>query len=327
MSCEKNRDSEKEGRDAQLAAVAGAQGGVVSLRQLSNLDLTQRAAAYRAEQGRMHRVHRGVYTVGHRSIGRIGMLRAAVLACGQESAISHGTAAAFWGLRDQWPTLTDVTVRCQTGRKIDGIRCRRCRYPNPDEIAAPERIACTTPARTLVDIAGLYGSGSVRRAVERAAVLKLLDIGALDRALHKAGGRRGVHALSAIVDEWRTEDGLQPDVRNEFEALVLPRLLAAGLARPVCNEALRIGDDRIIVDFLWPERKVVVETDGEQTHGTPVAFQRDRRRDQILIAAGYRVARATWDQMHGELDSVVARIGRTLELAEGQPPASSRAAG
>ena len=315
MSCERNRNSEKEGRDAQLAAVAGTQGGVVSLQQLLDLGLTQRAASYRTEQGRMHRVHRGVYTVGHRSIGRIGMLRAAVLACGQESAISHGTAAAFWGLRDPWPALIDVTVRCQTGRKIDGIRCRRCRYPNPEEIVDREGVACTTPARTLVDIAGLYRRDSLRRAVERAAVLKLLDIGALDGALREARGRRGVRVLSAIVDAWRIKDGLQPDVRNEFEALVLPQLVASGLPRPVCNKPLRIGDDLIIVDFLWPEQKVVVETDGEQTHGTPVAFQRDRRRDQILIAAGYRVARATWDQMHGELASVVARIGRTLELA------------
>ena len=60
---------------------------------------------------------------------------------------------------------------------------------------------------------------------------------------------------------------------------------------------------------------MVVETDGEQSHGTPVAFQRDRRRDRILVAAGYRVARATWHQMHRELDDVVASISRTLELA------------
>jgi very-short-patch-repair endonuclease len=73
-----------------------------------------------------------------------------------------------------------------------------------------------------------------------------------------------------------------------------------------------VDGERLIPDFLWQRHRVVVETDGAETHGTPVAFQRDRRRDQILVAAGYRVARATWDQMRDELDAVVKRIARTL---------------
>jgi hypothetical protein len=149
--------------------------------------------------------------------------------------------------------LVDVTVPCQTGRKIDGIRCRRCRYPNPEEIVT----------------------------------------------------RGGVG---------RTPDGAVPDVRSDFEALVLPRLLSTGLPRPACNQTLQVGDERLTVDFLWEGRRLVVETDGAQTHATPVAFQRDRRRDQLLVAGGYRVARITWDQMKRELDEVVGRIAHGLEL-------------
>lgn len=227
--------------------------------------------------------------------------------------ISHGTAAAFWGLRDQWPASVDVIVPCQTGRKIDGIRCRRCRYPGPGEIVIRGGIEYTTPSRTLVDLAGMLGTPSLRRTVERAAVLKLFDLGALDSALHRAKGRRGVSALRTIVEEWRTEDGTTPDVRSDFEALVLPRLLAFGLPHPACNKALQIGEDQFIVDFLWEKHRVVVEADGEQTHRTPVAFQRDRRRDQNLVAAGYRVARITWNQMHREPEAVAVRIRRTLE--------------
>jgi very-short-patch-repair endonuclease len=98
-----------------------------------------------------------------------------------------------------------------------------------------------------------------------------------------------------------------------------------GLPRPKCNETLRVDGERLIVDFLWEDRQVVVETDGEATHRTPVAFQRDRKRDQILVAAGYRVARATWDQISHELDAVVTRIGRTLTLAESNtdPPSTA----
>ena len=292
----------------------------MSLDQLRQLELTRRAASHRAEVGGLHRVHRGVYAVGHPAIRRVGALRAALLACGEGSAVSHGTAAAFWGLRDHWPVLIDITVRCQTGRKIDGIYCRRCRYPNNDEVMVHDGVLCTTPARTLVDLAGVLSISSLRRVVERAAVLKLLDLDVLDKAIRQGKGRRGVKTLLRILEDWRTKDGSVPNLRSDFEALVLPQLLARGLPRPACNVSLQIDGYRMTPDFLWESLRVVVETDGEGSHGTPVAFQRDRKRDQILVAAGYRVARATWRQMHHELDDVVSRISRTLEIAAASQP-------
>jgi hypothetical protein len=288
---------------------------LASLDQLRGVGLTQRAAEYRGKQGSLHRVHRGVYAVGHLSIGRRGALRAAALACGEGAVISHGTAAAFWGLRDHWPALIDVTGGRQAGRKVAGIRCRRCRYPQPQEIIIRGEIAFTSPARTLVDSAGMLSTASLRRMVERAAVRKLLDLAALDGAIRGAKRRRGISALQTILTDWRTDDGSVPDLRSEFEALVLPRLMARGLPRPACNKTLEIDGERLMVDFLWESPRVVVETDGEATHGTPVAFQRDRHRDQVLVAAGYRVVRATWDQMRDELDAVVHRIARTLAHA------------
>jgi hypothetical protein len=216
-----------------------------------------------------------------------------------------------------------VTVRCETGRKIDGVRCRRCRYPAPEEIVVHTGVAVTTPARTLVDMAGLLGIPSLRQLVERAAVLKLLSLESLDRSLEEAKGRRGRRALYAILEAWRTEDGSMPDVRSDFEALVLPHLLEMGLPRPACNKSLLIDGERFVIDFLWEEPRLVVETDGEATHGTPVAFQRDRRRDQILIANDYRIVRATWDQIEHELDAVVARIAQTLALPRTSSPTPS----
>lgn len=315
MTCERNRESGDGSRERRLAAIAGDQNGVVALRQLQEIEITQRAASYRAERGRLHRVHRGTYAVGHRSLDRVGALRAAVLACGEGAVISHGTAAAYWGLRDPWPALVDVVVPCQAGRKIDGVRCRRCRYPDRAEIVVARDVPLTTPMRTLVDLAGLLGSTPLRRAVERAAVLKRLDMASLDDSLRHAKGRRGIGTLRAIADEWRSEDDGAPDLRSEFEARVLPRLTALGLPRPICNKQLLLAEETLIVDFLWERQRVVVETDGAETHATPVAFQRDRRRDQILAAAGYRVVRVTWEQAHRELQDVVARIGRTLAAA------------
>jgi hypothetical protein len=241
------------------------------------------------------------------------LLRAAILACGEGAVISHGTAAAFWGLRTQWPAVIDVIVPCEGGRKIDGIRARRCRYPGPEEIVERAGVRYTTPARTLVDLAGILGTPSLRRAVEEAAVRKLLDIPALDLAMDSAKGRRGVPALRAIVDEWRGPDGNAPDVRSIFEARVLPRLVAAGFEWPDCNRKLRVDGHDFIPDFYWEKRNLIVETDGEATHGTPPAFRNDRRRDQILIAAGFRVPRVTWSQMRDELEETIERLRCMLE--------------
>jgi hypothetical protein len=312
MPNQRNRGRGRVAGERRVATLADAQAGAVSLDQLRESGISRRVAVYRTDLGRLHRLHRGVYAVGHRPRGRTGELRAALLACGDGALVSHGTAAGLWGLLDQSPRLIDITGGGQAGRKRDGIRCRRCRYPSEAEIAVHDGVTCTTPARTLVDLAGMLSTSSLRRAVERAAAIRRLDLPALDAALTSARGRRGIPALWAITDEWRSEDGLIPDVNGDFEAMVLPRLVALGLPRPACNVRLRLGDDRIKVDFLWRERRLVVETDGAQTHATPVAFQRDRKRDQILVAAGYRVARVTWTQIAEEAEAVAGRIAQGL---------------
>jgi very-short-patch-repair endonuclease len=298
--------------DREISAVATEQGGVISIDQLRAAGLTRQAASYRRKASRLHRVHRGVYSVGHEAIEWQSRLRAAVLACGSGSAISHLSAAALWGLRDIRPAVIDVIVPCETGRKIDGIRARRCRYPTPEELIIWAGIHCTTPSRTLVDLAGVLGRASLRRAVEQAAVLGLLDLAVLDLAIAQAKGRRGVRGLKTILAPWQTNDGRIPRLRSLLEARLFPALVEAGLPCPRCNVALKIDGHPLEVDLLWEAERLVIETDGEETHGTRAAFQRDRWRDQVLAAGGYRVARVTWNQLSDEPDAVVARIRRML---------------
>jgi very-short-patch-repair endonuclease len=94
---------------------------------------------------------------------------------------------------------------------------------------------------------------------------------------------------------------------------MLRALSESGLPRPRCNAILEIEGESFEIDMLWQEEQLAIETDGEGTHGTPLAFQRDRRRDQILGAAGYRTARVTWRQMGDEPAAVLERIRRMLE--------------
>jgi hypothetical protein len=311
MATEKNRGT-VEGRH-RVAETATDQGGVISLDQLGEAGVSMRAASRGTASGNLHRVHRGIYAVGHRAVSRTALLRAALLACDEGAVISHGTAAAFHGLWDKAPLLIDITVPVEAGRKIDGIRCRRCRYPEPKEVEIFNGVAVTTVARTLVDLAGMVGLITLKKSVGRAAIHRKLDLQAVDIAIYNAKRRRGLKALELALVPYRSKDGKAPDMRSDFETLVLPELLDAGLARPGCNVPLRIGSEQLLVDFLWEKQRVVVETDGRETHETPDAFQGDRRRDQFLAAAGYRVVRVTWEQIHKERAAVLGRIRSALQ--------------
>jgi very-short-patch-repair endonuclease len=156
------------------------------------------------------------------------------------------------------------------------------------------------------------GRNSLRRAVEQAVVLGIFDIGAVDAAMTNAKGRRGVPTLRAIVALWRVWDEDLPKLRSILEARLLPLLAEQGISRPRCNVKLRIDGTLVEIDLLWEKERLAIETDGEQTHGTRAAFQTDRWRDQVLTAAGYRVARVTWRQVRDEPEAVATRIRRML---------------
>lgn len=250
--------------------------------------------------------------MGHRGIARRGRLLAAVLASGEGAVLSHGSAAELLGLWDKQPDCFDVIVPRRAGRKIEGIRWHNVRRPTSAEIVIRDRIPCTTVSRTLVDMAGRTGPVALRQLVAQAAVLRQLDIREVDRIL-AMGRRRGASWLRAILEPWRTSDEWKPHLRSPLEARLLPALLSAGIPRPQCNTRMQIEGEWIEIDLLWETQRLAIETDGEGTHGTRGAFQSDRRRDQLLLANGYRVARVTWRQAEEETAAVVERIKRMLQ--------------
>src|SRR4051812_5828334 len=104
-----------------IAALAFRQHGVVALYQLIALGLSERAVRHRAAAGKLHRIHRGVYAVGHPKLTVWGRFMAAVLACGPGAVLSHQSAAVLLDLRRSERTKIDVTSPRRTGRKIAGV--------------------------------------------------------------------------------------------------------------------------------------------------------------------------------------------------------------
>jgi very-short-patch-repair endonuclease len=227
--------------------------------------------------------------------------------------VSHRSAGALLGLLNKGPAVVDVIAPPSRGRKIDGIRFHRVRAPRRDEVGTVDGIPCTSPARTLVDLAGTVGDWTLRSCFERAAQKRVLDIPAIEASMDP--GRRGNRSLRALVDEWRRATSVAKDgkLKSPLEAKVLPLVLRRALPAPLLNAPIEIPNGRIEVDFLWPDHRLVVEADSRDFHGTEVAFERDRWRDRELFRVGYDTLRVTKQQAQRETsavaDAIAARLG------------------
>ncbi|MBS1679080.1 MAG: DUF559 domain-containing protein [Actinobacteria bacterium] len=202
----------------------------------------------------------------------------------------------------------------ERGRKIDGIKAHRVPYPTPGEMRRVNGIPCTTVARTIVDVAGSYAIKKPRETVEMAATRGVLDIAAVEDVLENGPRRRGTPALRGVLDEWRpvAETAKYATVRSLFEAKLLPLIAAAGLPMPQVNARVRTAERVLEVDLLWADQRFVVEADSRRHHAIEVAFERDRRRDRELLAAGHQVLRVSWREAEREPDAVLAVVQSEL---------------
>jgi len=255
--------------DGRIAALAVVQHGVVERRQLAALGLGDGAIAHRVRAGRLHRVHRGVYAVGHPRLSRQGQWLAGVLACGAGAALSHRSAAALWGIRGSDRARVDV-IRPTSGHAREGIDVHRSALERWERTVV-DAIPVTTVARTLVDLGQVLDARALERAFDEAEHLRLLDAAALEDVLARAAGRCGAGILRA-----RLADDRSAHTRSELEDRFLALCGRAGLSRPGVNRHVWAGGRLVEVDFLWAQRRLVAEADGRAAHGTRAAFERDR---------------------------------------------------
>lgn len=266
--------------DARAAGIAARQHGVLTLTQLLGVGMSAAGVKRRAQSGRLHRVHRGVYAVGHRGLSNEGRWMAAVLACGEGAVLSHRSAAELWALLTPTRGIVDVTAPIPGGRKQRaGIRLHRS--PSLPDAATTRRngIAVTTTARTLADLRRAVPAEVLRRAI-RQAEFRNLDLGP--------------------VRSDRTN--------SELERAFLRLCRRHRLPTPEVN--VRVG--RFKVDFLWREQGLVVETDGYAAHRGSQAFEDDHQRELELHAGGWRVRRFTNHQVRRQPQAVAAAVAAAL---------------
>ena len=285
----------------RIRDLAERQHGVVSLAQLHFLGLSARAVRDRVAAGRLTRIHRGVYAVGHGRLTLRGHWMAAVLAYGPKALLSHRSAAALHGIRPDNRAKTDITVARRSARPRPGIDVHASTTLTAADCTTIGGIPCTSLARTLLDLADVATTRAIERAVNQAEVLRVFDLRAVEEVLSRADGRRGASVLKCVLARY---DG-PTMTRKELEERFLALCRRASVPRPEVNAWITLGGGIAYeVDFLWRAERLAVETDGWGTHGTRQAFENDRRRDRRLRLAGWTVVRFTWRDVELEPNEV-----------------------
>jgi hypothetical protein len=261
--------------DAVIAALAARQHGVVSIAQLLEAGLDKDAVRRRVVSGRLHLIHRGVYAVGHPGLSFEGRCMAAVLACGEPSALSHLAAAELCRV-SRWPRAISVVTATQ--RRPRGVDVHHCRRLDFRDVSSYRGIPITTIPRTLIDLADTMTPHQLAWVIHEAAFRHLLDVDAIHAALQRANGRRGRKRVEKALDlHLSGSAGTRSQAEDDYLA-TLPD-----------TDVVRVNT-RIEVDLWWPDEQRIVEIDGSG-HDRPPTRREDAERDARLKRAGFAVSR------------------------------------
>ena len=305
-------------RDVALAGLAAAQFGVVASSQLAACGFSPSAITRMVASGRLIRLHRRVYAVGHNRLVARGRWLAAVLACGDDACLSHREAAVLTGLRQSARNRVDVTVPTRHGRSIPGIQIHRTQGIHPDDATEIDGIRVTTVARTLLDLCDVVPAARVRRAFEQAERMGELDYTALRAVAERSRGR---HALKVFLPLIAEDHCKAARAKSDLEARFLDFIRRCDLPVPSVN-ALVGGYE---VDAHWPGTTLIVELDSWAYHRSKRSFHADRNKWLDLRSKGFEVLTITDPILRGQPGRIVGAIRDALKPAA--TPRAPRASG
>jgi len=302
--------------DARLRQLSRRQHAAVRRDQLLAAGVTRAQIATRVQRGEWQRAFHSVYILGDPTLIPLSIESAVLLSLGPDSALHHRTAGFLWDLARPKPQVVEVTIPRSNARSRPGVRIHLTQSLDPKDIRHRDGLRVTSPARTIIDLAADSSSTELEHATSEAVAQRLMTDIELQEALDRTPAN---HPGAARL---RARLSIDPDLllrtRSVAERIAYPLILDAGLPRPRLNEIVQ----GLRVDMHWPDHKLIVEIDGFQYHSSRHAFENDRRRDQILIAAGYTVIRITWHQLTNEPYKVVAAIAQALASARPHPAAA-----
>jgi very-short-patch-repair endonuclease len=235
-------------------------------------------------------------------------LKALSLWAGRDFALSHRTAAALHGFR----RFPEGPLELSVARHLSvspPFQVHRVAPFGHRELEAVQGFRVTSVTRTLLDLAGIASEGDVRATVDEALRRRRTTVERLAMALAQVAPRPGVAFLRTLLHEYQGGDG---PCESELEARVFELIDRSGLPRPHRQRSISVAGRLRRLDFWYPNRGVIVEADGYETHSSLIAFEKDRQRANALTLRGFRVLQWTWKALHERPGALIEDLRQVL---------------
>jgi len=295
-----------------LTRLIHSQRGVVSDKQLTALGMPVRSISRRVAAGELERILPRAYVVPTVPPCWEQRVIAALLWAGDDAAASHLTAAALLGLTERKPGVIEVSTTRKSRSPAPWLRVHHCESWARGERRRTRGLWVTTPEHTLLQLGATISTNALEEALECAIRSGLTTFERVHAHLHRNSrpGRRGCKSLRMLLETRGRRAATESAFETKLAALLRKaRLPLSELQYEVSHQGRFVGR----VDFAYPEAKVAIEADGWAHHFGRQAWQRDSRRGNDLLTAGWKVLRFTYEDLEQRPDEVVTKIREALD--------------
>lgn len=284
-----------------IARIAGRQHGIVTWAEMLAAGISAKEIRHRIEIGLLIRVHRGVYSVGHRVLTAEATYLAAVKAGGPGAVLCGRAAAYLLGLlKGPFPPQPEVMTR--TERRIAGVKAKRVRELHRRDVTELHGIPVATVPRTLVDLAAVLDEDELAHACHLAGVIYGVGPSKVERVLERRGRVPGARKLRRVMY------GEVKVTLSVLEGEFIDTLKGEDLPLPDTNK--RVGNYR--VDCRWTDLGVTVELVSFRYHNSYYAWERDHDREREARARGDEWRSFTYDDVFGDQAYMLGELRKLL---------------
>jgi very-short-patch-repair endonuclease/alkylated DNA nucleotide flippase Atl1 len=290
-----------------ILSLAAKQHGAITRGQAMDLGMSSPAVGRRVSSGEWIRVFQGVYRLAGARDTWEQTVMAGCLAAGRGAVASHRSAATLLGMPGV-PRWVEITVARPRSVSVEGIIVHRARVLPSEDVRQLSGIPGTTPARTIADLALIYPATRVGPMLDYAIARRLVTRAQLEA---RATGRKHDDVLRDLLDE---RPATARPMGSEFEACLFRGLRDAGLPLPVAQyRVLMLDGSEVFLDFAYPDVKLAIEADSYLWHASLADWQRDRARNNELVALGWSILPLTYDLVVHTPADAARQVGCALE--------------
>jgi very-short-patch-repair endonuclease len=277
---------------AEVGEVLARRGGSATFSDLLAV-VTAHAVRAALAAGTIRRVAKGVYALPEAP-------PALTAARSQGGVVSHLSAAQHWQMQlITVPSLPHVTVPPRRARRRAGLPCvlHWAEVPAIDDV--------TTPVRTVLDCARTLPLHEALAVTDSALRLGLVDQDELANEAARLAGphRRRIQRVVGLADR-RAESVLESALRAI--------LIDAGIGGFEPQVAVRDTEFSARLDLGHRRRRIGLEAEGFEHHGSRTALVKDCRRQVNLSVRGWLVLRFSWEDVMYDPDWVADAVRAAL---------------